>query len=76
MLNGNLFAHDDIRPKVAHSALSLDEINQTIRSNYYSAYYPKPKKTITQVLNYNKTGICWYRGSFKDGLSQVEKGLP
>lgn len=77
IINGNLFAHGGIHPKVASFNLSLDEINQTIRSNYYKAYYPKTKKTIEQVLTSNKTGICWYRGYFKDDLTQeeVEKGL-
>ena len=72
MINGNLFAHGGIHPKIANSDISLDEINKTIRSNYYSAYYPKTKKTITQILTSNKTGICWYRGYFKDDLSQEE----
>lgn len=77
LINGNLFAHGGIHPEVASFNLSLDEINQTIRSNYYKAYYPKTNKTIEQILTSNKTGICWYRGYFKDDLSQeeVELGL-
>ena len=77
MINGNLFAHGGIHPEVANSNVSLDEINQTIRSNYYRAYYPKTTKTNVQLLTSNKTGICWYRGYFKDDLTQeeVERGL-
>lgn len=77
LINGNLFAHGGIHPDIADSNLSLDEINQMIRSNYYRAYYPKTKKTNEQLLTSNKTGICWYRGYFKDDLTQeeVERGL-
>ena len=77
LINGNLFAHGGIHPDVADSELSLDEINQVIQSNYYEPYYPKKEKTIEQLLTSTKTGICWYRGYFKDDLTQeqVERGL-
>jgi len=77
IINGNLFTHGGIHPEVANSNVSLDEINQTIRSNYYKAYYPKTIKNNEQLLTSNKTGICWYRGYFKDNLTQeeVERGL-
>lgn len=76
-INGNLFAHGGIHPDVAASKLGLDEINQLIRNNYYKPYYPKTEKTTESLLTSNKTGICWYRGYFKEDLSQeeVEKGL-
>lgn len=77
LINGNLFAHGGIHPDVADSKLSLDEINQVIRSNYYRPYYPKKEKTIDQLITSTKTGICWYRGYFKDDLTQeqVDRGL-
>jgi len=77
IINGNLFVHGGIHPKIADSKLNLDEINQLIRSNYYKPYYPKAEKNIEQLLTSNKTGICWYRGYYKDDLTQeeVEKGL-
>lgn len=76
-INGNLFAHGGIHPEVADSKLSLDEINQIIRINYYKPYYPKMVKTAEQLLISTKTGICWYRGYFKDDLTQeqVDRGL-
>ena len=76
-INGNLFAHGGIHPDVADSKLTLDEINQVIQSNYYKPYYPKKEKTIAQLLTSTKTGICWYRGYFKDDLTQeqVDRGL-
>ncbi len=77
IINGNLFVHGGIHPDLADYEISLDEINQIVRNNYYKAYYPKREKTIEQFLNSNKTGICWYRGYYKDDLTQeeVEKGL-
>lgn len=77
LINGNLFAHGGIHPDVADSKLTLDEINQVIQSNYYTPYYPKKEKTIEQLLTSTKTGICWYRGYFKDDLTQeqVDRGL-
>lgn len=76
-INGNLFAHGGIHPDLANAELSLDEINQIIRNNYPFPYYPKKEKTIEGKLISTKTGICWYRGYFKDDLSQeeVERGL-
>ena len=66
-----------MHPDLANSKLSLDEINQIIRSNYYKVYYPKIKKSNEQLLISTHTGICWYRGYFKDDLTQeqIESGL-
>lgn len=77
MINGNLFAHGGIHPDIADIELSLDEINQVIQSNYYKPYYPKKEKTPEQLLTSNKTGICWYRGYFRDKITQeqVDAGL-
>ena len=77
LINGTLFAHGGIHPDIANSKLSLDEVNQVIRNKYYKMYYPKREKTIEQPLTSTKTGICWYRGYFKDDLTQeeVEMGL-
>ncbi|WP_338790606.1 metallophosphoesterase [Bernardetia sp. MNP-M8] len=77
IINGNLFVHGGIHPDLANYEISLDEINQIVRNNYYRAYYPEREKTIEQFLNSTKTGICWYRVYYKDDLTQeeVEKGL-
>jgi hypothetical protein len=76
-INGNLFTHGGLHPKVADLNVSLDEINSILRDNYYLPYYPKREKTNTQWLTSTNTGICWYRGYFKDNLTQaqVEKCL-
>ncbi len=77
LINGNLFAHGGIHPDVADSKLSVKEINQIIRSNYYKPYYPKKENTIEQLLLSTKRGVCWYRGYYKEDLTQeeVECGL-
>lgn len=77
LINGNLFAHGGIHPDLAGYTSSLDEINQLIRRNYYKPYYPKTEKTVEQLLTSTRTGICWYRGYFKEDLTQeqIEKGL-
>lgn len=77
IINGNLFVHGGIHPEIADSKLSLNAINELIRSSYYKPYYPKKEKNIEQLLTSNKTGVCWYRGYYKDNLTQeeVEKGL-
>ncbi len=71
-INGTLFVHGGIHPEVADSEISIVEINQINRTHYYKAYYPKPGKGINQTLLSNRTGICWYRGYFKEDLTQVQ----
>jgi hypothetical protein len=76
-INGILFTHGGIHPDLANYKTNLDEVNQIVRSNYYMPYYPNPKKNIEQLLISSHKGIAWYRGYFKDDLSQeeVEQGL-
>lgn len=77
LINGTLFTHGGIHPDVAQSKLNLNQINQIIRKKYYQTYYPSIEKTDEQVLTSNKTGIAWYRGYFREDLTQeqVESGL-
>lgn len=44
--------------------------------NYYKAPYPKPDKSETELLLSSKTGICWYRGYFKEDLTQEDVNRP
>ncbi|MNK23526.1 diadenosine tetraphosphatase [compost metagenome] len=76
-INGILFAHGGIHPDLAKHKTNLDEVNQIIRSNYYKPYYPNPQKNLEQLLISSHKGIAWYRGYFKDDLTQqdIEKGL-
>lgn len=76
-INGILFAHGGLHPDLAKYETSLEEINQIIRNNYYKPYFPNPQKSLEQLLVSSHKGIAWYRGYFKDDLSQeqVERGL-
>nr|WP_322624175.1 metallophosphoesterase [uncultured Flavobacterium sp.] len=76
-INGILFAHGGIHPDLAKHKTNLDEVNQIIRNNYYKPYYPNPEQNLEQLLISSHKGIAWYRGYFKDDLTQedVEKGL-
>ncbi|MES2653093.1 MAG: metallophosphoesterase [Bacteroidota bacterium] len=77
LINGVLFTHGGLHPKLAGYKLNLNEINKIVSDNYYKPYYPKPGKTVLQFLTSTNTGISWYRGYFKGDLTQedVERGL-
>ncbi len=76
-INGHLFVHGGLHPDLAGRDISLKEINVICRKNYFLTYFPKPEKTIDQLVLSNKTGISWYRGYFKDDLKQeaIDKTL-
>ncbi len=69
-INGNLFVHGGLHPELADKTTDLLTINQLIRQNYHQRHYPRPEKNLEQFLSSNKTGPCWYRGYFKEDLSQ------
>ena len=77
LINGNLFTHGGIHPDIANYDITIDEVNEINRDNYYKSYFPKPKESVEQLILSNRKGICWYRGYFNDDLSQVdvEKGI-
>ena len=77
IINGQLFAHRGLHPDVANSDLSLTEINQVIREEYYNVFYPKAAKSDEELFISSRTGIAWYRGYFRSNLTQeqVEKAL-
>lgn len=75
-INGNLFAHGGLHPDIVKLDMSLEQINTFLRSSYYTAPYPKVNKSDTELLLSSKTGICWYRGYFKDDLTQEDVDKP
>ncbi|MGI9531430.1 metallophosphoesterase [Lutimonas sp.] len=77
LINGHLFTHGGIHPDIQDYDISIDQVNQINRAHYDQSYFPKPKESVSQLILSNKNGICWYRGYFKDDLSQeeVEKGI-
>lgn len=77
LINGVLFTHGGIHPEIADLDVTINDLNRINRENYYNRYFPKPEKNIEQKILSTKKGICWYRGYFRDNLSQeeVEKGI-
>jgi hypothetical protein len=75
-INGNLFAHGGLHPDIVDIDMTLEEINNFIRNGYYEAPYPKLNKKSTDLLLSSKTGICWYRGYYKEDLTQEEVEKP
>lgn len=77
LINGNLFVHGGIHPRIVDYEVNLDKINSINRNSYFKPYYPKKERTLEQFLTSTNTGISWYRGYFKDNLTQeeVEIGL-
>ncbi|SNR47046.1 Calcineurin-like phosphoesterase [Maribacter sedimenticola] len=76
-INGVLFAHGGIDPEIANHDITIEQVNTINRAYYRKSYFPKPEENIAQLIISSKTGICWYRGYFKDAISQeeVEKGI-
>ncbi len=77
LINGTIFTHGGIHPDLVDYNLNIDEINEITSNNYYKPFYPKSEKTKEQFLNSTHTGISWYRGYYKDDLTQedIELGL-
>ena len=76
-INGTLFTHGGLHPDITKLDMSLEEINSFLKNSYYVAPYPKANEDDKELLISSKKGICWYRGYFKDDLTQeqVEKPL-
>ena len=72
IINGHLFVHGGIHADLAQSNLSLEEINDVIKANYYKPYFPKPVENLDQLILSTSTGPCWYRGYYKDDLTQEQ----
>lgn len=77
IINGVAFVHGGLHPDIAKYQLSVEEINQIVRSGYRTLYYTPGTVTKESFLQSSTTGPAWYRGYFKDDLSQkeVEQGL-
>lgn len=75
LINGHLFVHGGIHPDLADLELDLAGMNHLIRRNYYSPHYPKKDEDPYQILLSRKTGPAWYRGYFKDDLTQEDVDL-
>lgn len=70
-INGILFVHGGLHPDLADRGLDLEAINRTIRRSYYEAVSQEPGPEIDPLIS-RDTGPCWYRGYFRDDLSQEQ----
>lgn len=68
-INGILFVHGGLHPDLAELGLDLDAVNQRIRRSYYQ---PVDQDGSPDLLISRDTGPCWYRGYFRDDLSQEQ----
>jgi len=77
VINGILFVHGGLHPALADKRWSLDDLNRIVRANYRRIWYPKQDAGSEDFLIDPKTGPSWYRGYFKEDLTQaqVEKTL-
>ena len=77
IINGVAFVHGGLHPELANYQTSVADINQIVRSNYRNLYYSPVTVSKTSFLHSSTTGPAWYRGYFKDDLTQhqVEQGL-
>ena len=72
VINDHLFVHGGIHPKLATFNTNIHQINNIVRKNYALTSFPKPEKTLEQFLISRRTGPSWYRGYFKNNLSEEE----
>lgn len=75
LINGTVFTHGGIHPDIVNYDVNLNEINEITSKRYYKPYYPKAEKTKEQFLNSTYSGISWYRGYYKEDLSQEDIDL-
>lgn len=77
VINGHLFVHGGISPDLTDTNLDLETMNAVLRDNYRRAYFPKAGEEDHRALLSGRWGPCWYRGYFKEDLSdeEVARGL-
>lgn len=72
LINGYLFVHGGLHPKLAALNYSLEQLNNIVRARYRTAYFPTPKAGDSAFLLSTRHGPSWYRGYFDDDLTQAE----
>ncbi|MFT5684483.1 MAG: hypothetical protein ACI8RZ_005424 [Myxococcota bacterium] len=71
-INGILFVHGGMHPDLADHDLDIDDINRIIRQTYSERVSSDQSGRENGILISRETGPCWYRGYFKDSLSQQQ----
>lgn len=72
VINGVLFVHGGLSPKLDEKPFSLEDINEIVRRNYRRIWYPKRVTGEEELLLDPRTGPSWYRGYFKERLTQSQ----
>lgn len=72
LINGILFVHGGLHPKLADRRYTLDDLNRVVRDQYRQMWYPKRNAGDQDLLLNPETGPSWYRGYFKDDLTQAQ----
>lgn len=69
-----IFTHAGLHPDFATAGLSLQAINDHVRSRYGWVYYPEKEKDkkINYLLFDEEKCLYWYRGYFKGDVSEDE----
>lgn len=77
LINGHLFVHGGLHPRLATLNYSLEDLNTIVRAHYRTAFYPKKDAEASDLLLSTRDGPSWYRGYFEADLTQneVEKTL-
>jgi hypothetical protein len=72
-INGHLFVHGGLHPEIPKLGLDIEQVNKVIKENYRQFYFPEVDQNKAKaLLTSNKTGPAWYRGYFKDAVSQEQ----
>jgi hypothetical protein len=72
VINGTLFVHGGLHPSLADQPYALEDVNRVVRASYRRVWYPARGAGDDDVLINPATGPSWYRGYFKDKLTQAQ----
>ena len=72
LINGHLFVHGGLHPKLASLNYRLEDVNRIVRAHYRIAYFPKKDVVLSDLLLSTRDGPSWYRGYFEADLTQAE----
>lgn len=72
VINGTLFVHGGLHPTLAERSYTLDDLNHIVRAHYRHIWFPKRDAGDEDLLLNTETGPSWYRGYFKDDLTQAQ----
>ena len=70
-IGSNIFVHGGLHPDFGDVELTLEQINDQIKSQYRKPYFvQKDSETTYDLLYSTKKSPSWYRGYFNENLPQ------